>query len=69
MQYEFAKDTLLFHLTNKETEKLPYQFNAAKNELTIKDSINQVLAYSKVNDSTISLMDKDSTKLYLRKVN
>lgn len=68
MLYDFSKDSVTFYLTNKETFTTAYQFNPSKNELTIKDSSNQVLSYSKINDSIISLQGKDSLTFFLRKV-
>lgn len=67
LDYEFGKDTVLFY-SKDTTEKMKYEFDSVKKQLTFKDSANTVYGFRQINDSLIALTDKDSSTLFLKKV-
>lgn len=65
-EYEFTKDSFIFS-SRKQSMASSYLFNKADSLLTIKDSTVQTYHFNKLNDSLISLTDKDSTILFLKR--
>jgi hypothetical protein len=62
----FTKDSLLTRSVDR-VDTVGYSFDQKLNKLTIKDSLNQTLAFEKVNDSLVSLTTKDSAVVFLQK--
>jgi hypothetical protein len=66
---DFQKDSVFTLQDGYITEESPYQFNKKKKKLLITDSSGRSYDYSVENDSVISLRDKDSTIMFLKKLN
>lgn len=67
LQYNFVKDSTTFYFTKNDSVRLAYAFDANKKEITIYDCVPSVCTYKVLNDSAISIMDKDSVTLFLKK--
>ncbi len=65
VEVSFTKDTVFTH-TKDHVDTVGYSFDAKTNQLTIKDS-SQIFAFTRMNDSLVSLTGKDSTILFLLK--
>ena len=63
---EFRKDTVLIFSGNT-TDTALYQFDTTKHQLLIKDSTEEVMAVSQLNDSLLSLTTNDKWVLFFKK--
>lgn len=68
LQYNFVKDSTTFYFTKNDSVKLAYAFDDNKKEITIYDSVPNICSYKVLSDSAISIMDKDSITLFLKKL-
>jgi len=66
LNISFTKDSV-FTQSGHGIDSVGYSFDSNKSQLTIKDWATQAFAYSKLNDSLISLTSKDSNTLFLLK--
>jgi hypothetical protein len=64
---DFQKDSVFTIQDNYITEESPYKFNKHQQTLLITDSSHRKYDYTEINDSMISLADKDSTILFLKR--
>lgn len=62
----FSKDSIFAHSKNA-FDTVGYSLDETASRLNIKDSAHQIFAYSKMNDSSITLRAKDSTIFFLHR--
>jgi hypothetical protein len=62
----FTKDTILLH-SRDHVDTIGYSFDATASQLTLKGTPDEALSFSKVNDSLVSLVSKDSMIFFLQK--
>lgn len=63
---EFRKDTMITYSGNSIDTAL-YQYDAGKQQLQVKDSTEETMAVSFLNDSLLSLTAKDKAILFFKK--
>lgn len=67
LQVEFENDSLITTKTTQTIEKTGYSFDIATSQVYLKDSSRTTFLFSRINDSLISLSQKDSVTLYLKR--
>lgn len=65
--FEVTKDSLLTREGATVTERLGYKLDTVKKQLLVSDSLPQVYQYHLSKDSFLTLTDKDSVSLFLKK--
>jgi|GEM_PF-4576704 len=66
IEVEFRGDTVLTFSGNNIDTSL-YQYDVTRQQLLIKDSLQETLHVSRQNDSTLSLTTKDNAVLFFKK--
>jgi hypothetical protein len=66
VKVSFTNDSV-FTKTKSAIDTVAYTFDVHTKLLNIKDSVNQPLVFTKLNDSLITLTTKDSAILFLQK--
>jgi hypothetical protein len=67
LHVEFENDSLITTENNQRIEKTGYSFDNATSQVYFKDSSRTTFLFSRINDSLISLSQKDSVTLFLRR--
>jgi len=67
LHVEFENDSLKATENTQTIEKTGYSFDNATSKVYLKDSPRTTFLFSRINDSLISLSQKDSVTLYLRR--
>ncbi len=67
LHVEFENDSLTTTENTQTIEKTGYSFDNAASQVYFKDSSRTTFLFSRINDSLISLSQKDSVTLFLRR--